>query len=59
MTFQPSYRPLGALHDGKRYYSEKDGQYGLKVEVSVPPSGIAIGCSAYEPGSVSDFSFSK
>ena len=54
VTFQPSSRPFGSVQEGKRYYSGKHKMYGYKVEVSVFPIRLAIGCSDHEPGSVSD-----
>ena len=54
VTFQPSYRPSGSVHEGKRNYSGNHKQYGYKMEVSVLRNGMAIGCSEHEPGSVSD-----
>lgn len=32
----------------------KHGQYGYKVEVSVVPNGLEIGCNSHEPGSKND-----
>lgn len=55
VTFQQSFRPSGAIQEGKLYFSGKHKLYGLKVEVSVLPTGIAKACSEHYPGSVSDF----
>ena len=54
VTFQHSFRPSGSMQEGKIYYSGKDKLYGIKVEMSVMPNGLAIGCSDHYPGSVSD-----
>ena len=54
VTFQPSNRLSGNLSESKLYFS-KNGLYGYKLEASVLPNGMAIGCSAHEPGSVSYF----
>ena len=55
VTFQQSFRPSGSMEEGKRFYSGKHKLYGYKVEVSVLPNGLAIGCTQHYPGSVSDF----
>lgn len=55
VTFQQSFRPSGNIAEGKRYFSGKHKLYGYKVEASVLPNGLAIGCSGHYPGSVSDF----
>ena len=54
VTFQPSFRCSGSLEEGKKYFSRKHKQYGYKIEISVILNSTAIGCSAHEPGSVSD-----
>ena len=54
VTFQQSNRPSGNISEGKRYFSGKHKLYGYKVEVSVLPTGLAIGCTEHYPGSVSD-----
>ena len=54
VTFQQAYRPSGTMEEGKRYFSGKHKLYGYKVEVSVLPNGLAIGCSDHYPGSVAD-----
>ena len=54
VTFQESYRPGGSLEESKRYFSGKHKLYGYKTEVAVLPNGLAIHCSAHEPGSVAD-----
>lgn len=55
VTFQQSFRPSGAIEEGKLYLSGKHKLYGLKVEVAVLPNGIGLACSAHHPGSASDF----
>ena len=55
VTFQQSYRPSGSMQEGKLFFSGKHKLYGIKVEVSVLPNGIALGCTNHYPGSVSDF----
>ena len=55
VTFQPSNRPSGNLSESKLYFSKNYGLYGYKIEASVLPNGMSMGCSAHEPGSVSDF----
>ena len=54
VTFQHSNRPNGTISEGMRYFSGKHKLYGPKVEVSVLPIGLAIGCTEHYPGSVSD-----
>ena len=54
VTFQQSFRPSGSFEEGKVYFSGKHKRYGYTTEVSVLPNGLAIGCRAQEPGSVSD-----
>ena len=54
VSSQPNFRPGGSLHEGKKYFSGKHKRYGYKMEVSILPNDIAIGCSGHEPGSVSD-----
>ena len=51
VTFQQSDRPSGNKSDGKRYFSGKQNMYGYKVEVSVLPTCLAIGCTEHYPGS--------
>ena len=53
-AFQQSFRPSGSVEEGKLYFSGKHKLYRYKTEVSVLPNGLSIGCSAHEPGSVSD-----
>lgn len=54
VTFQQSYRPSGSMQEGKKYFSGKHKLYGVKVEVSVCATGIALFCSDHVPGSVAD-----
>lgn len=54
VTFQQRNRPSGNMAEGKRHFSGKKKMYGCKVEVSVVPTGLAIGCVEHYPGSVSD-----
>lgn len=54
VTFQQSYRPSGSMQEGKKFFSGKHKLYGLKVEVSVCATGIALFCSDHAPGSVAD-----
>lgn len=54
VTFQQSNRPSGNMTEGKKYFSGKHKLYGYKVELSVLPIGICIGCTKHYPGSVSD-----
>lgn len=55
VAFQQSFRPSGMMEEGQIYFSGKHKLYGVKVEVSVLPNGIAVGCTNHFPGSVSDF----
>ena len=59
VTFQQSFRPSGSVQEGKRVFSGKHKLYGFKVEMSVLPTNIAIDCTRYYPGSVSDFEIFK
>ena len=52
VIFQQSNRPVGTMREGKHYYSGKHKLYGLKTEVPVFPTGLAIGCSKHYGGSV-------
>ena len=54
VIFQQSNRPVGTMQEGKHYYSRKHKLCGLKTEVSVLPTGLAIGCSTHYGGSVED-----
>ena len=54
VTFQKSNRPSGNISEGKRYLSGDRKLYGYKLELSVLPTGLAIGCMEHYPGSVSD-----
>ena len=54
VKFQQCNRPSGNMSEGKVYFSVKHKLYGYKVEVSVLPSGLAIGCTKHYPGSISD-----
>jgi DDE superfamily endonuclease len=54
VKFQPSYRPSGRFAEQKQYFSGKHKQYGLKIECSVAPPGVAVDVSAHYVGSTSD-----
>ncbi|KAF0705272.1 hypothetical protein AaE_014602 [Aphanomyces astaci] len=54
VTFQRTNAPAGSFNEKKRFYSKKHGQYGLKVEASVLPNGLAINVTTAVPGSVAD-----
>lgn len=54
VKFQPSYRPKGRFQEQKEYYSAKHKLYGMKIEVSVAPPGVAFDMSDAFPGSKSD-----
>ena len=54
VTFQNANRPSGNHEEAKGHFTNKHTLYGYKSEVSVLPNGIAIGCTAHQPGSVSD-----
>lgn len=56
VTFQQCFRPSGSMQEGKVFFSGKHKLYGLKVEVSVLPNGLATFCSSHYPGSKSDIS---
>lgn len=56
VTFQQCFRPAGSMQEGKIFFSGKHKLYGLKVEVSVLPNGLAAFCSPHYPGSKSDIS---
>lgn len=55
VTFQKSFRPIGSVQEGKRYFNGKHKLYGHKVEVSMFPNGLDLGFSLHYPGSVSEF----
>lgn len=54
VTFQHSNRPGGNLQEAKKDFSGKHHLYGKKVEVSVLPNGLALGCTKHFPGATSD-----
>ncbi|ETW04038.1 hypothetical protein H310_04424 [Aphanomyces invadans] len=54
VTFQQSYRPSGKHEEVKPYYSKKHGLYGYKVETSVLPNGLSIGCTEHFRGATHD-----
>ncbi|KAE9275522.1 hypothetical protein PF008_g29332 [Phytophthora fragariae] len=56
VTFQQADRPVGGYNDAKTFFSGKHHLYGLKVEVSVIPTGVAINCTDWEKGSIADIS---
>ncbi|KAH9103357.1 hypothetical protein LEN26_015310 [Aphanomyces euteiches] len=51
---QQTHIPLGSFGSKKTYFSKKHGLYGVKIEVSVLPNGLAIGVSPCAKGSVAD-----
>lgn len=53
VTFQLDYSPSGNVQEGSSYYSGKQKSYRYKVECSVLPNGICVGCSKQYPGSKS------
>lgn len=53
-TFQQSNSPSGSVAEEKRYSSDTYKLHGHKVEVSVIPSGLAIGFTEQYPGFMSD-----
>ncbi len=54
VRFQQSNRPSGTMQEGKVYYSGKHKLYGIKQEISVNASGLAIMCTQHYPGSSAD-----
>lgn len=50
VTFQLANRLSGNMQEGKVNFSGKHIGYGFKVEVSVLPTGIALGCSKHYQG---------
>ncbi|GMF15240.1 unnamed protein product [Phytophthora lilii] len=56
VTFQQANRPAGNMAEVIPYYSAKHKLYGLKVEVSVNPKGLAINCSQHQRGNTPDIS---
>ncbi|KAE8875937.1 hypothetical protein PF003_g39914 [Phytophthora fragariae] len=54
VTFQHSNRPAGSMAEVMPFYSGKHKLYGLKVEVSVNPRGVAINCSDHARGNTPD-----
>ncbi|RHZ10360.1 hypothetical protein DYB37_013940 [Aphanomyces astaci] len=54
VTVQRTNAPAGSFNEKKCFYSKKHGQYGLKVEASVLPNGLAINVTTAVPGSVAD-----
>ncbi|RHY26367.1 hypothetical protein DYB32_007688 [Aphanomyces invadans] len=54
VTFQQTNIPSGSYAEKKLFFSGKHHLYGHKVEMSVLPNGLAIDCSAFAKGSVSD-----
>ena len=55
VTFKQSFRPSGAIEEGKSYFSGKHKLFGAKAEVSVLLNGLALACSNHFPRNVSDF----
>ncbi|RHY14419.1 hypothetical protein DYB36_004675 [Aphanomyces astaci] len=54
VTFQQTNAPAVSFGEKKVFFSKKHGQYGVKVEVSVLPNGLALNVTSAVPGSVSD-----
>lgn len=54
VTFEQSFRPSESVGEGKLYFSRRYKFYGHKTEISVLRNGLAIGCRAHKPESVSD-----
>ncbi|RHY25391.1 hypothetical protein DYB32_008351 [Aphanomyces invadans] len=59
VTFQQTTTPAASFGEKKVFFSKKHGLYGLKVEVSVAPNGLAIHVSECAVGSTSDFEIFK
>lgn len=43
-----------SLSEGKNYFSGNHKACGYKMDVSVLPNGVAIGCTVHNPASISD-----
>ncbi|KAJ0391121.1 hypothetical protein ATCC90586_011652 [Pythium insidiosum] len=54
VTFQQTETPGGNFGEKKKFFSKKHGLYGVKVEVSVVPTGFAIGMTKHVGGRVTD-----
>ena len=54
VIFQMTEKPDGAFNESKVFFSGKHHLYGVKTEVSVNPSGLAIQASTRFPGSTAD-----
>ncbi|RHY27691.1 hypothetical protein DYB25_011205 [Aphanomyces astaci] len=54
VTFQQTNVPAASYGEKKLFFSGKHHIYGHKVEVSVLPNGLAINCTSYHKGIVSD-----
>lgn len=54
VTFQQTNRARGNMEECKSYYLSKRKLYGYETEVSVPPNGLAIGCSNRYVGCTAD-----
>lgn len=59
LTFQQGNWSSSSVSEGKIHYSGKQNLYGFKVEFSVLPSGLAIGCTSHYSGSVEDLKVLK
>lgn len=53
-TFQQSIKPFETIEKTREWSSKKHKLFGYKVEVSVLPNCLALNCSSYERGKVSD-----
>lgn len=54
VIFHQSLRPSGTVQESEYYFSGKHDLYGYKTDVSVLPTGYAIGFSNTYGGSVAD-----
>ncbi|RHY21291.1 hypothetical protein DYB32_009855 [Aphanomyces invadans] len=59
VTFQKTNTPAGSFAEVKRFFSKKHGQYGVKVEASVLPNGLAINFTNAVPGSMTDIAIAQ
>lgn len=54
VTLRQSSRPPGGIAEGKACLSGKHKRYGYKIEISVLPLVITIGCTTHSVGPVPD-----
>lgn len=54
VMFQMAFRPSVNVQEVSIYFSVNHNSYGYKVEVSVTPTVVAVGCTKHHPGSTSD-----